>query len=463
MKTYFFETYGCEMNVAESAAVEQLFISRGWKKASNAQVCDVAVINTCSIRKTAEDRIAGRLGWYAGLKKVRECRPDAKTRNLEEAAEFVKDGAKPLTLVFMGCMAERLLDSVQKTWPFIDYVVGTFAKSHFGEIASAIEEGRKAFVPDDTEKYKFAPVSYEQGNFETFVPIMHGCDNFCTYCIVPYVRGREISRPVEEILNELDILNRYGVKDITLLGQNVNSYRGTDKDGNEVNFAGLLKTIASHLKQTDSKIGWVRFMSSHPKDFTDDVIEAIASEEVICKHIHLPVQHGSSSVLKRMNRQYTREHYLEVIKKIKERIPDVSLTTDIMMGFPGETEEDVRLTLELMKTVRYESAMMYYYNPREGTPAAKWEQIPENIRKERLQRVIDLQLVHTDEEMKKQVGSVQKVLAESVSRDNPDELLGKTERNEKVSFAAPKSMIGKFVQVEIQSLNGHTFKGRIIK
>lgn len=463
MKTYFFETYGCEMNVAESAAVEQLFISRGWKKASNAQVCDVAVINTCSIRKTAEDRIAGRLGWYAGLKKVRECRPDAKTRNLEEAAEFVKDGAKPLTLVFMGCMAERLLDSVQKTWPFIDYVVGTFAKSHFGEIASAIEEGRKAFVPDDTEKYKFAPVSYEQGNFETFVPIMHGCDNFCTYCIVPYVRGREISRPVEEILNELDILNRYGVKDITLLGQNVNSYRGTDKDGNEVNFAGLLKTIASHLKRTDSKIGWVRFMSSHPKDFTDDVIEAIASEKVICKHIHLPVQHGSSSVLKRMNRQYTREHYLEVIKKIKERIPDVSLTTDIMMGFPGETEEDVRLTLELMKTVRYESAMMYYYNPREGTPAAKWEQIPENIRKERLQRVIDLQLVHTDEEMKKQVGSVQKVLAESVSRDNPDELLGKTERNEKVSFAAPKSMIGKFVQVEIQSLNGHTFKGRIIK
>lgn len=463
MKTYFFETYGCEMNVAESAAVEQLFISRGWKKASSAQVCDVAVINTCSIRKTAEDRIAGRLGWYAGLKKVRECRPDAKTRNLEEAAEFVKDGAKPLTLVFMGCMAERLLDSVQKTWPFIDYVVGTFAKSHFGEIASAIEEGRKAFVPDDTEKYKFAPVSYEQGNFETFVPIMHGCDNFCTYCIVPYVRGREISRPVEEILNELDILNRYGVKDITLLGQNVNSYRGTDKDGNEVNFAGLLKTIASHLKQTDSKIGWVRFMSSHPKDFTDDVIEAIASEKVICKHIHLPVQHGSSSVLKRMNRQYTREHYLEVIKKIKERIPDVSLTTDIMMGFPGETEEDVELTLELMKTVRYESAMMYYYNPREGTPAAKWEQIPENIRKERLQRVIDLQLVHTDEEMKKQVGSVQKVLAESVSRDNPDELLGKTERNEKVSFAAPKSMIGKFVQVEIQSLNGHTFKGRIIK
>lgn len=462
MKTYFFETYGCEMNIAESAAVEQLFISRGWKKASSAQVCDVAVINTCSVRKTAEDRIAGRLGWYAGLKKVRECRPDAKTRNLEEAAEFVKKEPKPLTLIFMGCMAERLLDSAQKTWPFIDYVVGTFAKSHFAEIATAIEEGRNAFVPDDTEQYKFAPVSYEQGNFETFVPIMHGCNNFCTYCIVPYVRGREISRPVSEILSELDVLNRYGVKDITLLGQNVNSYHGKDQNGNDVNFASLLRIISNHLKETKSKIGWVRFMSSNPKDFSDDVIDAISEEDVICKHIHLPVQHGSSAVLKKMNRQYTREHYLEVIEKIKAKIPNVSLTTDIMMGFPGETEEDVELTLDLMNRVCFETAMMYYYNPREGTPAAKLEQIPENVRKERLQRVIDLQLVHTDEEMKKQVGSVQKVLAESVSRDNPEELLGKTERNEKVSFKAAKSMIGKFVQVRIQCLNGHTFKGQIV-
>lgn len=450
------------MNVAESASVEQLFISRGWKKAESAQVADVVVINTCSIRKTAEDRIIGRLGWYAGLKKVREKKPDAKTKNMEEAAEFVKNEAKPLTLIFMGCMAERLLDSVKKDFPFIDYVVGTFAKHHFGEIAEAIDEGKKAFTPDDTEAYKFAPCSYEQGNFETFVPIMHGCNNFCTYCIVPYVRGREISRPVEEILKELDVLDRYGVKDITLLGQNVNSYHGKDKDGNDVNFASLLKKIAVHLRETKSGIGWVRFMSSHPKDFTDDVIDVIAEEEVICRHIHLPVQNGSSSVLKAMNRRYTREHYLELVKKIKEKIPGVSLTTDIMMGFPGETEEDAEQTLSLMKEVRYESAMMYYYNPREGTPAAKMEQIPEEVRKARLQKVIDLQLIHTDEEMKKQVGRTEKVLVESVSRDNPNELLGKTERNEKVSFLADKSMIGKFVQIEIQSLNGHTFKGRIV-
>ncbi|MCR5401446.1 MAG: tRNA (N6-isopentenyl adenosine(37)-C2)-methylthiotransferase MiaB [Treponema sp.] len=462
MKTYFFETYGCEMNVAESASVEQLFISRGWEKADNPQIADVVVINTCSIRKTAEDRINGRLGWYAGLKKVRECKPDAKTRNLEIAADFVKNGPKPLTLIFMGCMAERLLNSIQKDYPFIDYVVGTFAKHHFGEITDAIEEGKKAFTPDDTDQYKFAPTSYEQGNFETFVPIMHGCNNFCTYCIVPYVRGREISRSPEEILKELDVLKGYGVKDITLLGQNVNSYNGKDAQGNSVNFASLLQLIADHLKETKSTIGWVRFMSSHPKDFTDDVIDVIAREEVLCKHIHLPVQNGSSSVLKAMNRRYTREHYLELVKKIKERIPDASLTTDIMMGFPGETEADVEDTLSLMKEVKYETAMMYYYNPREGTPAAKLEQIPEEIRKERLQRVIDLQLLHTDEQMKKQVGKTEKVLVESVSRDNPEELLGKTERNEKVSFKADKSMIGKFVKIQIESLNGHTFKGKII-
>ena len=462
MKTYFFETYVCEMNIAESASVEQLFISRGWKKAENAQVADVCVINTCSIRKTAEDRILGRLGWFSGLKKIRECKPDAKAKFMDDAVNLVKDGPKPLTIIFMGCMAERLLNSVKKDWPCIDYVVGTFAKHHFGEIIDAIEENRPAFQPDDTEEYKFAKTSYEQGNYEAFVPIMHGCNNFCTYCIVPYLRGREISRNADEILQELDVLNSYGVKDVTLLGQNVNSYRGKDSSGNELNFAMLLQKIADHLKETNSKIGWIRFMSSHPKDFTDDVISVIAKEEVLCKHIHLPVQNGSTKILKAMNRRYTREQYLELAKKIKTQIPDVSLTTDIMMGFPGETEDDVEETLNLMKEIRYESAMMYYYNPREGTPAAKLEQIPEEIRKSRLQKVIDLQMIHTEEEMKKQIGRTQKVLVESVSRDSPEELLGKTSRNEKVSFKAEKSLIGKFVQVEILSLNGHTFKGKII-
>ena len=486
MKTYFFETYGCEMNIAESAAVEQLLIARGWKQASSAQVADMAIINTCSVRETAENRIMGRLGWFNGLKAVRAKKLGAKTKMLDEAVEYVKDGAKPLTLVVMGCMAERLLKTFQKDYPFIDYVVGTYAKYQFSEIISAVEEGRKPFELDDSSSYKFASLSAEPGAFSTFVPIMHGCNNFCTYCIVPYVRGREISRPVCEILRELDILNGYGVKEITLIGQNVNSYQGNYEGGESlplapaadassatpssgdtpqrpasVNFAGLLKIIADHLRETKSGIQWVRFMSSHPKDFTDDVIDVIAKEDVICRHIHLPVQHGSTAVLKAMNRRYTREQYLDLVKRIKERIPDVSLTTDIMMGFPGETEQDVEDTLDLMRQVKYESAMMYYYNPREGTPAAKMEQLPEQVRKDRLQRVIDLQLEHTHEQMSKRVGSVMKVLVESVSRDDKTELLGQTEQHEKVAFKAERSLIGHFVNVKITELSGNTFRGKI--
>ena len=454
-KTYFFETYGCEMNIAESAAVEQLFIARGWEKSESAQTADVAVINTCSIRETAENRILGRLGWFNGLKAVRECRPGAKSKMLEEAADYVRDGAKPLTLIVMGCMAERLLTSFQKDYPFIDYVVGTYAKHHFSEIISAVEEGRKPFQIDDSEKYRFASLSAEPGAFSTFVPIMHGCNNFCTYCIVPYVRGRELSRPVDEVLHEIDLLGKMNVREITLIGQNVNSYHSEDG----VNFAGLLQKIANHLRETDSPIKWVRFMSSHPKDFSDDVIDVIAKEPVICRHIHLPVQNGSTAVLKAMNRRYTREQYLALVEKIKARIPEVSLTTDIMMGFPGETEADVEDTLDLMRQVKYESAMMYFYNPREGTPAAKLEQIPVEIRKERLQRVIDLQLEHTHEQMSKRVGSTVMVLVEGVSRDDKTELLGQTEQHEKIAFKADKSKIGSFVNVKITELSGNTFRG----
>ena len=455
--TYFFETYGCEMNIAESAAVEQLLIARGWKKAASAQVADMAIINTCSIRETAENRILGRLGWFSGLKAVRECRPGAKSKMLEEAAEYVRDGAKPLTLIVMGCMAERLLQSFKKEYPFIDYVVGTYAKHHFTEIISAVEEGRKPFQIDDSEQYRFASLSAEPGAFSTFVPIMHGCNNFCTYCIVPYVRGRELSRPVNEILNEIDLLGKMNVREITLIGQNVNSYHSDD----DVNFAGLLQKIADHLRESSSPIKWVRFMSSHPKDFSDDVIDVIAREPVICRHIHLPVQNGSTAVLKAMNRRYTREQYLELVGRIKARIPEVSLTTDIMMGFPGETEADVEDTLDLMRQVKYESAMMYYYNPREGTPAAKMEQIPVEVRKERLQRVIDLQLEHTHEQMSKRVGSTVMVLVEGVSRDDKTELLGQTEQHEKIAFKADRSKIGSFVNVKITELSGNTFRGAL--
>ncbi len=498
--TYFFETYGCQMNIAESAAVEQLLIARGWTKASDAQFADMVIINTCSVRASAESRIIGRLGYFTGLKAVREKRPHAKTRKMEEAAAYVKDGPIPLTLVVMGCMAERLLDSLKKDWPAIDYVVGTFAKNKFGDIIAAAQDrlsqnalenfsqnqeaggaisanqnfsqaqnAAAAFGAalgssiDEKPVYKFASLSLEPGAFSSFVPIMNGCNNFCAYCIVPYVRGREVSRPLSEIFEELKVLGGYGVKEITLLGQNVNSYLCEDAEFGRVDFPRLLELICRKIEETGSPIKWIRFDSSHPKDLSDRLIEVMAREEKVCRHIHLPVQHGSTKILQKMNRKYSREQYLELVQKIRAAVPDISLTTDIMIGFPGETEEDFEAAYSLMKEVQYEDAFMYYYNPREGTPAAKWpDQIPLETKKERLQKIIDLQLVITQAEMEKQVGKTITVLADKTTLENPNELLGKTERDERVAFAADKSLIGSFIRVKLTSLNGHTFKGELV-
>lgn len=458
--TYFFETYGCQMNIAESAAVEQLLIARGWTKAEDVQTADLVIINTCSVRQTAENRIFGRLGWFTGLKALREKKPGAKSKTLELAAEYVKDKAKPLTLVVMGCMAERLLKSLKKDYPVVDYVVGTYAKKQFGEIITAIENGTSSKdlkLVNDPDGYEFSSISLEPGSFSAFVPIMHGCNNFCTYCIVPYVRGREKSRSVDSILKEIDFLSKNGVKEITLLGQNVNSYsfEGTD-------FPALLEIICNHIEETKSCIGWVRFMSSHPKDLSEKLIDVIAKRKQLCHHIHLAMQHGSTKVLREMNRRYTREEYLALVKKIRDKIADVSLTTDIMVGFPGESEEDFNDVLSIMNEILYENAFMYYYNPREGTPASMREdQIDVEVKKERLQRVIDLQLEITKGQMEKRVGNVTTVLAESVSRDNENELLGKTPQDERVAFAADKKLIGQFVKVKLDNLSGNTFRGTL--
>ena len=457
--TYFFETYGCEMNRAESASLEQLLISRGWTQAECPETCDMVIINTCSVRASAETRIYGRLGFYSGLKKIRACEKDAKVRSLEKAAEYVKDGPVPLTVVVMGCMAERLLATFKKDWPVIDYVVGTYSKNSFGDIIRAVEEGREPVDVVEAPAYTFAKSSYEQGAFSTFVPIMNGCNNFCTYCIVPHVRGREISRPVEEILSELDVLSKRGVKEITLLGQNVNSYKSPDESG----FPGLLKKILNHLDETKSPIHWIRFESPHPKDFSDALIDLISEDERICRGIHLPVQHGSTKVLHDMNRRYTREDYLSLVDRLRKKIPDLALTTDIMLGFPGETDEDFEEAVSLMKEVRYNSAFMYYFNPREGTPAAKFEgQIPMEVKKARLQKIIDLQLGITSEVLEKRVGKTVEVLVDIISRDNKNEMLGKTSQNERVAFAAPQSLIGKFVKVRLESLSGNTFRGVLV-
>jgi tRNA-2-methylthio-N6-dimethylallyladenosine synthase len=449
------------MNLAESAAVEQLFLSRGWKKADDAQTSDVVIINTCSVRATAENRVFGRLGYYTGLKKLRANEAGAKTRNMEKAAQYVAEhGAVPLTLIVMGCMAERLLKSLKKDWPAVDYVVGTYAKHKFGDIITAVEDGKLPVEIDEEPVYTFAPISYEEGAFSTFVPIMHGCNNFCTYCIVPYVRGREVSRPCSQILDEIDALSARGVKEITLLGQNVNSYKGEDG----MDFPRLLQAISRRIDETKSSIQWIRFESSNPMDFSDSLIDVIASDRHICRGVHIAVQHGSSRILKAMNRRYTRESYLDLISRLKERVPEIELSTDIMLGFPGETEEDFEQVVSLMKEVEYESAFMYYFNPREGTPAAKMEnQVEMEVKKARLQQIIDLQLEITTRVMQRRVGKTVKVLADIVSRDNKTELLGKTEQNERVAFTGPYSLIGHFVTVRIDSLSGNTFRGTLIE
>ena len=458
---YFFETYGCQMNKAESSSVEQILIERGWNSVENPEDANLVIINTCSVRATAETRIHGRLGWYSALKKSQ-----------------VKQNKNPITVVVMGCMAQRLLESLKKQFPVVDYVVGNFQKPFFTEIFEAVENGRIVNQLDETPVYSFASTSYEQGSFSAFVPIMHGCNNFCTYCIVPYVRGREISRSPKDILSEIDQLSAHGVKEITLLGQNVNSFcwnetKSISETASEISakscddkiilFPQLMKMIADHLKKTNSPIKWVRFMSSHPKDLSDELIKVISEEEVLCKHIHLPVQHGSSNILQRMNRRYTREKYLDLVKKIKKQIPEVSLTTDILIGFPGETENEFEETVSLMKEINYLAAYMYYYNPREGTPACSYEnQIPMEDKKRRLAKIIDIQQEITKTEMKKQLGKTVKVLVENVSRDDESEMLGRTSRDERVVFKADKSLIGSFVEVKIESLNGNTFKGCLI-
>ena len=477
--TYFFETYGCQMNIAESAAAEQYFIARGWTRAEDAELADLAIINTCSVRATAENRIFGRLGWYAGLKALRACKPDAKNKSLEKAAAYVRDGKpKPIKVAVMGCMAERLLKSLKRDYPVVDYVIGTYAKQHLGELIDDIENElgvahvqtavnkRDGIITEDPV-YAFAPISAEEGAFSTYVPIMNGCNNFCTYCIVPYVRGREVSRPVDEILAELDALSARGVREIMLLGQNVNSYHGklTASDTSEkiIGFPELLQIVSDHLRDTKSTIEWVRFDSSHPKDLSDELIAVIAKNDCICKGIHLAVQHGSNRILKAMNRHYTKEDYLALVARIRAAIPTVSMTTDIMLGFPGETEEDVAEVLDLMQKVQFESAFMYYFNPREGTPAASMaNQVPLAEKKHRLQRIIDTQLEITQKEMAKHIGVTEKVLVERQSRDNADEVLAKTDRDERIAFKGDTSLIGKFVTVRFDALNGNTFKGTIV-
>jgi tRNA-2-methylthio-N6-dimethylallyladenosine synthase len=449
---YFFETYGCQMNSAESAALDLVCRERGWTAAPDGESADLVLLNTCSVRATAEQRVFGRLAFYASLKKKRRA-PEG-----------------PLIRVVAGCMAQRLGDRLKEQAPAVDYVMGTAARSVFPLILEAAEKGlppEEALGgglsdPGEMPAFAFSAAHLEEGPdgrsaFRSFVPIMHGCNNFCSYCIVPYVRGREVSRSPASIIGELRLLAEKGVREITLLGQNVNTYRWEGEGGaGKLDFPGLLALIAGEL--AGSPIRRVRFLSANPKDFSPATIRVMAENPLFCRHLHLCVQHGSDRVLAAMNRGYTREQYLALVREIRSAMPGITLSTDILVGFPGETGEDLELTLELMEAVQFLYAYMYHYNPREGTAAYNLpDRIGEAVKRERLGRVIALQKRHTAELLKSRIGSRETVLIEGISRKNADELITRTERDEMAVVPGSASLIGSFAALTLAGLRGNTF------
>jgi tRNA-2-methylthio-N6-dimethylallyladenosine synthase len=454
MKKYHIETYGCEMNKAESAAMETTLREHGWERSSEADA-QLVLLNTCTVRTTAENRAWNRIHQLSARKKDRA---------------FV--------LAVVGCMVEQHKGTIQKKAPGVDYVLGTFQKQSFGLMLDVISKGQKIEALEEEPEYVFDANHHEPGAFRSFIPIMHGCNNFCSYCIVPYVRGKEVSRNPADILREIDRLEDIGVREITLLGQNVNSYRW-EADGVALNFPGLLRMMAAHLdarhaaalvesanparsgpRQSDGRIGWIRFLTSHPKDLSSELVEVIADNPIFCRHIHLPFQSGSNAVLKAMNRRYTREGYLSLVEKLRRAMPELTLSTDILVGFPGETEEDFEQTLDLMRQVHFSYAFMYHFNTRDGTPAAGMSnKIPDRVKKERLARVIALQKEISTSLMAERIGQSDEVLIEGVSRRSSEEVLARTTRDEMVVFAASQRRIGRFARVRLLSVAGNTFRG----
>ncbi len=455
MKKYWIETYGCQMNKAESESLELDLTERSWVCAREPGEADLVILNTCSVRKTAEDRIWGRLGGYKPKKQE-----------------------KPFKLVLMGCMSERLKEEILNEAPHINILVGNFQKHR---LLDFIEDSR-AEIPSHGRKaqeaatrpgrstpcvsltahgeYRFSDLHYNTGGPRAFVPIMHGCNNYCSYCIVPYVRGPEVSRNPKKIMAEISRLDKAYVREITLLGQNVNSYNYSCNGTEALTFPALLKLIVNNLK----RIEWVRFITSHPKDFSEELIRVISEHKAICRHIHLPVQHGSDRILKLMRRGYTRGQYLNLIERIKNCIGGVSITTDILIGFPGENREDFRLTLKLMEEVGFDDAFTYRYNPRKGTRAYQLEDsVTDSEKRERLIRVIELQRRISKKKKMNKIGSRCRVLVEGFSKKSREEMLARTEYDEMVVFPGKKEKIGHYIRVELTSLKGNTFAGKEVK
>lgn len=427
MKKYLIETYGCQMNIAESNAIETILKGRGLESTDDPNKADYVIINTCSVRKTAENRIWGRLGFYYAIKKKR--------------------GIK---IVVTGCMATRMKDELKKEAPYVDYVATNEEKD---KIADYLIEDNQ----EDKTSYSFLSSYYKEGEFSSFIPIMNGCNNFCSYCIVPYVRGREISRSTNSIIDEVIFLDSKGVKEVTLLGQNVNSYHSS-YNGKDVDFPTLLEIITPYMKN----IRWVRFESPHPKDFSSHLIDVIASNDRVCKHIHLPMQSGSSRILALMNRHTTREKFISLVEDMYKRIDSLTLSTDVIVGFPSETEKEYLETLSMMDIMNCSEAFMYYFNPREGTRAEKMDsQIDEKTKTKRLERLINEQLSR-QKTIRESILPIKnrEVLITGISRDDKNRFLARDEHNYYYSILPHRPCsIGDIIRVNSTELSGNTFRG----
>ena len=438
-KKYCVVTYGCQMNLHESEKISGILSGMGMSAVNEPENADVVVFNTCCIRDTAERRALGNIGKMKELKK--------KNKNL--------------LIVVTGCMTQQngFAENMKERYQYIDVILGTHNISDLeNQIRIRLEKKKRVAAVLDTDGYiddETTPVT--RTSFpNAWVNINYGCNNFCTYCIVPYVRGRERSRDMKSIISECEKLINDGYKEITLLGQNVNSY-GNDVPDENVNFANLLREVA----KIDGKFR-IRFMTSHPKDLTEDVVKAIRDNDKICNNIHLPIQAGSNSVLKNMNRRYTREHYLGLIDMIRRYLPDCGITTDIMVGFPYETEEDFLDTMDIVEKVRFSTAFTFIYSVRKGTKAAEMPQIPYEIKQNRIKRLIARQNEVTEEISKDYVGNVYEILVEGMQEKKNGYVVGRTESGRLVSAKGDESMIGEFKNVKITAVKNAQLLGEIL-
>lgn len=440
-KKLFLETYGCQMNVADSEVVASVMKLAGYGVTESIDDCDAIFINTCSIRDNAEQKIFSRLQQLSALKK--------------------KKGGKMIVGI-IGCMAERMKDELISNHG-VDLVAGPDAYLDLPNLITAVENGESAINIElsTTETYRdVIPSRIGGNNISGYISIMRGCNNFCSYCIVPYTRGRERSREPGSILNELRDLQAKGFKEVILLGQNVNSYNYVNTDGSVVDFARLLEIVADAAPEMR-----VRFTTSHPKDMSDEIIAMMARKENVCKHIHLPVQSGSNSVLKAMNRKYTREWYLDRIAAIRKAMPDCGISTDMFTGFHDESEEDFQETLSLMREVGFDSAFMFKYSERPGTFASK--NLPDNVSEEikidRLNRMIALQNELSHESNLRDVGKTFEVLVEGYSKRSRDDMFGRTQQNKVIVFPACNTQIGERVNVKVNRATSATLIGELVE